>query len=183
MHNIIVWCLYAYWYSLVCTMVWYGMVDVCTMVAKPVMYLCFCRQLLPKVPGWKKRPSPLSAPAKQNNPNDHQHQICSKYCLANKTSKQTMSNKSQAKKIISQNWCSQRKFSQLTQLVKASPSLMVVLVVSQEYKYGMILSFLFPSIIYSVLYTEVGHRSGSLGLFCGRRPRQAVHKLLMLLLP
>ena len=159
-----------------------GMVDVCTMVAKPVMYLCFCRQLLPKVPGWKKRPSPLSAPAKQNNPNDHQHQICSKYCLANKTSKQTMSNKSQ-KKIISQNWCSQRKFSQLTQLVKASPSLMVVLVVSQEYKYGMILSFLFPSIIYSVLYTEVGHRSGSLGLFCGRRPRQAVHKLPMLLLP
>ena len=87
------------------------------------------------------------------------------------------------KKIISQNWCSQRKFSQLTQLVKASPSLMVVLVVSQEYKYGMILSFLFPSIIYSVLYTEVGHRSGSLGLFCGRRPRQAVHKLPMLLLP
>ena len=83
------------------------------------------------------------------------------------------------KKIISQNWCSQRKFSQLTQLVKASPSLMVVL----EYKYGMILSFLFPSIIYSVLYTEVGHRSGSLGLFCGRRPRQAVHKLPMLLLP
>ena len=88
-----------------------------------------------------------------------------------------------SKKIISQNWCSQRKFSQLTQLVKASPSLMVVLVFSQEYKYGMILSFLFPSIIYSVLYTEVGHRSGSLGLFCGRRPRQAVHKLPMLLLP
>ena len=72
-------------------------VDVCTMAAKPVMYLCFCRQLLPKVPGWKKRPSPLSAPAKQNNPNDHQHQICSKYCAANKTSRQTMSNKLQAK--------------------------------------------------------------------------------------
>ena len=32
-------------------------------------------------------------------------------------------------------------------------------------------------------YGEVGHRSGSLGLFCGRRPRQAVHKLPMLLLP
>ena len=33
-------------------------VDVCTMAAKQVMYLCFCRQLLPKLPGWKKRMGP-----------------------------------------------------------------------------------------------------------------------------
>ena len=36
-------------------------VDVCTMAAKQVMYLCFCRQLLPKLPGWKKWMGPSQA--------------------------------------------------------------------------------------------------------------------------
>ena len=48
-------------------------VDVCTMAAKPVMYLCFCRQLLPKQGSRMEEegPSPPSAPAQQNN--QHQH--------------------------------------------------------------------------------------------------------------